>query len=291
MENQIKCSFKEHKEIDAISFCPECRIYMCNKCQNHHSELFESHHLNSINKNISEVFTGLCKEKDHNIKLKFFCKNHNQLCCAACTSKIKDDEYGQHKDCDVCLINEIKDIKKNKLKENIKYLEDLSNKLEQSMNELKILFEKINEKKETLKLKIQQIFTKIRNVLNEREDEILLEVDKEFNNLYFNEDLIEKSKVLPNKIKLSLEKGKTLDKDWNENEISIYINDCIEIENNTKGINIINENIQKGNSNKNKEIKFNPNEDGINDMLEIIKKFGKVYYYKRIYISSEIIIY
>ena len=134
------------------------------------------------------------------------------------------------------------------------------------------------KKKETLKLKIQQIFTKIRNVLNEREDEILLEVDKQFNNLYFNEDLIEKSKVLPNKIKLSLEKGKTLDKDWNENEISIYINDCIEIENNIKGINIINENIQKGNSNKNKEIKFNPKEDGINDMLEIIKKFGKVYY-------------
>jgi len=147
------------------------------------------------------------------------------------------------------------------------------------------------KKKEALKLKIQQIFTKIRNVLNEREDEIFLEVEKQFNNLYFNEDLIEKSKVLPNKIKLSLEKGKTLDKDWNENEISIYINDCIEIENNIKGINVINENIQKGNSNKNKEIKFNPNEDGINDMLEIIKKFGKVYYYKRIYISFKIIIY
>jgi len=147
-----KCSSKKHSEIDAINYCQECKIYLCNKCQNHHSELFESHHLNNINKNINEIFTGLCKEKDHNIKLKFFCKNHNQLCCAACNSKIKDNEYGQHKDCDVCLINEIKDIKKNKLKENIKYLEDLSNKLEQSMNELKILFEKINEKKRSTKI-------------------------------------------------------------------------------------------------------------------------------------------
>ena len=174
MENQKKkCSSKKHSEIDAIYYCQECKIYLCNKCQNYHSELFETHHFNNnsqwrssvastnnINKNIDDIFTGYCKEKEHNNKLKFFCKNHNQLCCAACTSKIKDDEYGQHKDCDVCPIKEIKDIKKNKLKENIKYLEDLSNKLEQSINELKILFEKINEKKEALKLKIQNYIYK-----------------------------------------------------------------------------------------------------------------------------------
>jgi hypothetical protein len=56
------------------------------------------------------------------------------------------------------------------------------------------------------------------------------------------------------------------------------INDCIVIENNIKDINIIDKNISKSNSNKNKEIKFN--EDGINNILEIIKKFGKIYYNK-----------
>ena len=99
--------------------------------------------------------------------------------------------------------------------------------------------------------------------------------------IYINEDLIEKSKVLPNKIKISLEKGKAIDKDWNENEINYYINDCIEIENNIKNINIINENILKRNSNKNKKIKFIPDEDSINNILEIIKNFGEIYdYYK-----------
>ena len=34
--------------------------------------------------------------------------------------------YGQHFNCEVCLIKDIKDEKKNKLKENIKYLEDSS---------------------------------------------------------------------------------------------------------------------------------------------------------------------
>ena len=50
---------------------------------------------------------------------------------------------------------------------------------------------------------------------------------------------------MPNKIKISLEKGKTLDKDWNDNEINCVINDCINIENNIKDINLINQNIQK----------------------------------------------
>ena len=281
MENQKKkCSLKKHSEIDAINFCKECRIYLCNKCKNLHSELFELHHLYNLDKDINEIFTGLCKEKRHDIELIYFCKKHNQLCCLGCISRIKDEIYGQHKDCDVCLIKDIKDIKKNKLKENIKCLEDLSNKLEQSINELKILFDKINENKENLKLKIQKIFTNIRNILNEREDEILLEVDNQFNNLYINEDLIKKSKLLPNEIKITLEKGKELDNDWNLNEINFYINDCIEIENNIKNINIINENILKRISNKNKEVIFSPNEDDINDILKIIKEFGKIDYSK-----------
>ena len=279
MENQRKkCSLKKHSEIDAINYCQECRTYLCNKCKNLHSELFEIHHIYNLDKDINDIFTGYCNEKQHINKLKYFCKDHNTLCCAECIIKIKDEGYGQHQDCNVCLIREIKDIKKNKLKENIKSLEDLSSKLEQSINELKILFEKINENKESLKQKIQNIFTKFRTTLNEREDELLIEVDNQFNNLYFNEDLIKESEKLPNKIRISLEKGKALDKDWNNDELNLAINDCINIENKIKDINTINLNIERSNKNKNKEIKFN--ENGINNILEIIKNFGKIYYNK-----------
>ena len=35
MDNKKKkCSFIEHKEIDAINYCAECKRYMCNKCSN-----------------------------------------------------------------------------------------------------------------------------------------------------------------------------------------------------------------------------------------------------------------
>ena len=43
MEIKRKCSSKEHKDVNAIKFCAECKIYMCNKCENFHSFLFYNH--------------------------------------------------------------------------------------------------------------------------------------------------------------------------------------------------------------------------------------------------------
>ena len=36
-----KCSSSKHSEINAVSYCPECKKYFCNKCQNFHSEVDE----------------------------------------------------------------------------------------------------------------------------------------------------------------------------------------------------------------------------------------------------------
>ena len=44
--------------------------------------------------------------------IKLLCKSHNQLCCAACISKNKDEENGQHKECNIYPIEEIADKKK-----------------------------------------------------------------------------------------------------------------------------------------------------------------------------------
>ena len=61
------------------------------------------------------MFIDICKEKNHPLKLEFYCKNHNQLCCAACITKTETFGYGKNKDCDVCIIEDIKWEKKNKL--------------------------------------------------------------------------------------------------------------------------------------------------------------------------------
>ena len=92
-------------------------------------------------------------------------------------------------------------MKKNKLKENIEFLDDIFKTFEDTTNKLKNMIEKINEKKEELKIKIKKIFTKIRNAINEREDLLLLEVDKQFDNLFCNEEIIKESEILQIKLK------------------------------------------------------------------------------------------
>jgi len=277
MNKNMKCSQIEHGEIDAITFCQECKVYFCNKCDNFHSQLFKNHNIYNLDKNFNEIFIDLCKEENHCLKMEYFCKNHNQLCCVACIAKIKGKGNGQHTDCNVCFINDIKEEKKNKLKENIKNLENLSETFTQSISELKELFEKVNENKENLKIKIQKIFTKIRNELNNREEELILEVDKKYEKTFNNEDIIKEWEKLPNKIKLSLERGKKIDKDWKDKDkINSLINDCINIENNIKEINKVNEKISQFKENKDKIIKFNLEDDEIEKFIETIKIFGDI---------------
>ena len=74
-----KCSSINHKEIEALSFCNDCKLYMCNKCESHHLELFDNHHQYKLDKNINEIFTGFCKEKNHK----------TELCCTEMYNKNK----------------------------------------------------------------------------------------------------------------------------------------------------------------------------------------------------------
>ena len=117
MEKKIKkCSMLAHKEIDATSFCNLCRIYLCNKCEKLHSDLFQNQHQNIIikNKNIDDFFLGICTEENHSDELIYYFKNHNKLCCAGCITKIKGKKNGQHKDFEICFIEDIENEKKNK---------------------------------------------------------------------------------------------------------------------------------------------------------------------------------
>jgi len=144
MSKNKNCSSIEHEKEDAIIYCQTCRVYMCNKCKNFHSKLCKNHFTYDLNKNTNEIFTGFCKEENHYDKLEFYCKTHNKLCCSGCIIKIKRKGKGQHTDCEICNIEDIKD---------------------KTIQNLKNIFEKINENKEELKLEVQKIFTKIRNKL------------------------------------------------------------------------------------------------------------------------------
>ena len=109
-----KCYLKGHEDIISNIFCEECKIYMCNKCLILHNQFFINHRINK-NENSIDIFAGICQEKNHNMKLEYFCKTHNELCCSSCLCKIKTNGNGKNKNCDVCSLKKIKNSKKNKL--------------------------------------------------------------------------------------------------------------------------------------------------------------------------------
>ena len=282
MENNKTCSLKQHSETKAISYCHQCDIYMCSKCKKNHSELCQRHIPYNLSIDKQNIFTGICQTKNHSEKLVYFCKNHNELCCAACITKIKGNGNGQHTDCDICYIEDIKNEKINKFKDNLKSLENISSNIEESINNLKLLYEKINNEKEELKQKIQEIFTKIREELNDREDKILLEIDQKYAEIYFNEEVVTKGENLPKKVNELIKQGNLINKEWNESEknLSKLINVCINIEKNIKDIDNINNNIEKCN-NINYEFKFSPLEkdEKFTKFLKEIKEFGLLNYH------------
>ena len=237
---------------------------MCKKCQNIHSGLCPKHHNYKLINGVGDIFTGFCQEEGHFDILEFYCKTHSKLCCSGCISKIKRKGKGEHTDCDICIIEDIKNEKKVNLEKNIKNLEELSNNLKTSIDKLKNIFETIIVNKEELKVTVQKIFTKIRNIINERENEIFQEIDNQFNTIFFSEEFLKETEKLPNKIKTSLEKGKNINVLWeDENKLNLLIYDCLNIENNIEDINKINEKMEKYNS-SNIKIKFTPEDNSEN---------------------------
>ena len=198
------CSHQDHKEIASTYYCQESKVYMYNKCQIFHNKLLNNHHIFNLDKNkdLKGIFSEYCQGNNHFEILNFYRKNHRKLWGSSCICKIERKDYGSHSKCDVCNIEDITEEMKKNLKDNINQLELLSKGIIESINKLKIIYEKINSNKEKLKEDVQKIFTKIRNSVNNREDEILLEIDK-----YLKEDLIKKAEKLPIQINLSLEIG------------------------------------------------------------------------------------
>ena len=277
--NQQNCSFQEHKNIKAITYCFICRIYMCNKCEIFHSKMFETHKSINIDKITKDFFTGYCKEENHPYELEYFCKNHKQLCCAKCIIKIGNKKDAIHKECDVCSIEEIKEEKINNLKKNIQKLEELSKNLKDGIENLKKICDKVIIQKDNIKLEIQKIFTKIRNELNDREEQLFQEVDQLFEKNFIKEEIIKEGEKLPNKIKASLEKCRNINIE--EVKLNSLINDCLNIEKEINIIDDIKENLNKYNDTNELEVGFLPDKnDDINELIDMIKNFGKIVKFK-----------
>ena len=269
-----KCSFEEHKDIDAISYCSKCDIYVCEKCKDYHNNLINRNHNQIFNKENNEI----CLEKNHQEKLEYFCRTHNKLCCRACVTKIKGLGNGQHSECDICFVKDITDERKNILEQNIIYLKNNRTSFDSLINKLKQAYKEISDKKEKLKIRIQKFFTKIRNEINKREDQLLLIVEQVYENYFFNKNFSKDIDKIENKLNLSINKGMLISNEYNNDEINFIslINDCILIEDCIKEINYLKENYEKYEKNETLAIDLKLKEEEIN-FLNNIKNLGNIY--------------
>ena len=140
-----KCYYNEHSEQTATNYCFKCNKFLCETCSTSHFDANPNHNLFSVDKDLRLNFTGYCSE-GHPNKLEYYCSTHTNLCCAACLCKINDKGDGQHTECNVCYIGEIKDEKKKILSNNINKLKDLSQKVKKWLKEIKKIYEKTKPK-------------------------------------------------------------------------------------------------------------------------------------------------
>ena len=231
--NKPKCSFIDHAKIDAVIFCQMCKSYLCNKCENFHSKISKGHLTINLLKEKNDIFIGLCKEKSHMNPLEYYCKTHNVLCCALCITTIKDEKKGQHKDCIISSLKDIKSEKEEKYKKDFNELTEITKSLDPMINKFKKINEEINIKKDQIKNDIQKIFTKIRTALNKREEELLKEVEKTYKSNYFDDNIIRESEKISEKAKKCLDSVNELEAIKEKNkELNFEINFYIEFEKN-----------------------------------------------------------
>ena len=103
-----------------------------------------------------------------------------------------------------------------------------------------------------------KIFTQLREALNKREDEIISEIETDFRDKFFKEDI----------------KGDKKNKWEEENKLNLMIYNCINIEKNINDIKLINDSIEKcKDSDKNFHIKYEEKnyENEINNLIQAIK--------------------
>ena len=232
--------------------------------------------IEELNEDKKEKFTGFCEEKSHMCELEYFCKTHNKLCCVACISKLTNEYNGHHNNCDFCNIKNIEEEKKDIIKQNLINLNNLSKKYDKSTYNLKNQSEIFNNMKEKIILTIKNVFNKLKEEVNNREKELLLELDQIFNSLNLTKDSFNKGNKLFDKIEKTIEFGKQIEKEWNGNKLNFFINESLIFENMIKEIKNINNYINKNNLNK-INIRFKPDVNSMNEIINTIKTFGKVY--------------
>ncbi|KAL3887892.1 hypothetical protein ACJMK2_000280 [Sinanodonta woodiana] len=169
VEKRCDLCVKRNKETPAVSYCRECKISMCVLCQEYHDDisacskgnilnLNSGNNLNDIPPNLA--FIEICS-KHLNERIKFFCKDHNTMCCSTCG-------FLEHRKCEtIVTLDEMiasvdisvksKDVEKN--------LKKCQSNLKQVASVVTGNIDTLNKDKAAITKQIRSLITRVSNKL------------------------------------------------------------------------------------------------------------------------------
>ena len=89
-EAEVKCDECGGKD-PVVAFCPDCTMFLCHVCNEHHKRSFKSHGIVTLTELRSKKDVAIqpkpkammCRE--HDVELLFYCETCDQLVCMYCT--------------------------------------------------------------------------------------------------------------------------------------------------------------------------------------------------------------
>ncbi|XP_066932669.1 uncharacterized protein [Clytia hemisphaerica] len=159
-------------ESPASNHCETCVLSLCKKCTEYHQSCvrFVGHKIIDI----QNVTKKMCSPKrycpKHNELLKYFCEQCKVVVCTDCMVSV------EHKQHNISLVSETTAKAKEELKQKLEKMKDKKQTMDDCLQQAKVFYKDvIDEDKVNVEL-IKKTFNEVRNILAEKEEQLIAQV-------------------------------------------------------------------------------------------------------------------
>ena len=175
-EAEVKCD-ECHGEDPVVTFCPDCTLFLCHVCNEHHKRSVKSrdHGIVPLTELRSKKDVAIqpkpkammCRE--HDIELLFYCETCDQLVCMYCTVK---DHNGHDHD----TVKKMVGKHREELKKVIAPVEEMIRGLSDSHDDIEKMRKKIRQQGDEVNKKIDQHYDRVIQKLMEQKEQLKQQV-------------------------------------------------------------------------------------------------------------------
>ena len=175
-EAEVKCD-ECGGEDPVVAFCPDCTLFLCHVCNEHHKRSFKSrdHGIVPLTELRSKKDVAIqpkpkammCRE--HDIELLFYCETCDQLVCMYCTVK---DHIGHNHD----TVKKMVGKHREELKKVTAPVEEMIRSLSDTHNDIKKTRKKIRQQGDEVNKKIDQHYDGVIQKLMEQKEQLKQQV-------------------------------------------------------------------------------------------------------------------